>query len=107
MRARLTPRELFQEYLQLLQRSTGFRDTLLKLEHKEAFDLLLEETWNWDEDAIVNSGVPCIMDTLNLVANIHLKRRNEKQREILEQLEREIKKLESRVSRLKIDIERT
>lgn len=83
----LSPRELFQEYLALLKRESGFRDTLINIECREAFDKLLEEAWLYNEDAIVKAGIPCIMDALILLANIHNKKN-------LEDIKKKILKLE-------------
>jgi hypothetical protein len=93
MKKDLSLKELFQEYIQLLKRTTGFRDTLIDVEHKKAFDLLLKETWSYDEDAISRTGIPSILDVLNLLASIHNKRSNEKLRKKLVELERKIKEL--------------
>jgi hypothetical protein len=93
MKKDLSLKELFQEYIQLLKRTTGFRDTLIDVEHKKAFDLLLKEAWFYDEDAISKTGIPSILDVLNLLASIHNKRSNEKLRKKLVELERKIKEL--------------
>jgi hypothetical protein len=89
-------RALCQEYMQLLKRETGFRDTLMDTAHKEAFDLLCEEVWPYDEDLMTKAGGPGVMDALNLLANIHIKQSTEELRKKLVELERKIKALQSR-----------
>ena len=93
MKKDLSLKELFQEYIQLLKKEAGFRDTLIDVEHKKAFDLLLKEAWPYDEDAISRTGIPSILDVLNLLANIHNKRSTEKLRKKIVKLERKIKEL--------------
>ena len=89
-------RALYQEYMQLLKRETGFRDTLMDMEHQKAFDLLCEEVWPYDEDLMAKAGGPGVMDALNLLANIHIKHSTEELRKKLAELERKIKALRSR-----------
>lgn len=91
MKTKRSFRALYQEYMQLLKRETGFRDTLMDREHKEAFDLLCEEVWPYDEDLMTKAGGPGVMDVLNLLANIHVKHSTEELRKKLVELERKIK----------------
>ena len=76
-----------------MEKESGFRDTLIDVEHKKAFDLLLKEAWPTDENAISKTEIPSILDVLNLLANVHNKRSNEKLRKKLVELERKIKEL--------------
>lgn len=78
-------KELLHEYLALLQREDRFRDTLVDHAYQRAFDLLVIETWTYDEDVIAKSGFP-IMDAMNLLANVHNKR-------CLESLKRQVEAL--------------
>jgi hypothetical protein len=87
----LSLKELFQEYIQLLKRTAGFRETLIDVEHRKAFDLLLKEAWPYDEYAISSTEIPGILDVLNLLANVHNKRSNEKLRKKIVELESKIK----------------
>jgi hypothetical protein len=80
-------RELFHEYLRLLQRTAGFRDTLLEMKYQDAFDLLVTEAWHSEENAILTTELPSIMDAMNLLANISNKRIFETLRKTVEELE--------------------
>ncbi|UCH37282.1 MAG: hypothetical protein JSV76_06285 [Candidatus Bathyarchaeota archaeon] len=83
-------RELFHEYLRLLQRTAGFRDTLLEVKYQNAFDRLVIEAWHSEENAILTTEIPSIMDTLNLLANISNKRIFEMLQKTVEDLEQKL-----------------
>lgn len=95
---RITPsfRQLLQRQIEELRRSNGFQNTLIDLEHKRAFDLLLQEAWSAEGAAMSNSSVPCILDILNLMANIHNKKCAEALRRKCIELEKRLKELEDR-----------
>jgi hypothetical protein len=74
--SRITPyfRQLYQRQIEELKKSAGFQDTLLDQEHRQAFDLLLRDVGSSEGAAISNAGVPCVLDILNLMANVHAKK---------------------------------
>ena len=94
---RITPsfRQLYQKQIEELKRSSGFQNTLLNLEHKEAFDLLIRDAWSPEDAALSNAGVPCILDILNLMANVHNKKCIEELRERILELEQRLKNQEA------------
>jgi len=87
---RITPsfRQQFQNLIADLKRRGGFQDSLISLEHKKAFDLLLTEAWSAESASMSNSGIPCITDVLNLLANVHNKKSVEELWRKLQELER-------------------
>lgn len=91
-------RELFHEYLRLLQRTAGFRDTLLEIKYQNAFDRLVTEAWRFEENAILTTDIPSIMDALNLLANISNKRVFEMLQKKAEDLEQKLDAIQRRSS---------
>jgi hypothetical protein len=47
---------------------------LVDLGHKSAFDLLLKEAWNLEVAAMGNSTLPTVLDKLNVMSTIHLRK---------------------------------
>src|SRR5215831_13871939 len=47
---------------------------LVDLGHKSAFDLLLKEAWNPEQAAMGNSTLPTVLDKLNIMSTIHLRK---------------------------------
>jgi hypothetical protein len=90
---RITPsfRQQFQKLIEELKENSGFQDTLINREHKKAFDLLLKDAWSAEDAAMANSGIPCVMDALNLMANVHNKKNVEELRRKLQELEHILK----------------
>jgi len=86
----------FQKQIDELKNEIGFQNSLLSFEHREAFDLLLNEAWSVENVAMANSGVPCILDILNLMANVHNKKRVEDLRERCLKMETRLKDTEER-----------
>jgi hypothetical protein len=86
---RITPsfRQQFKLLIEELRRSNGFQNTLLSLEHKKALDMLLKEAWSAEDAAMSNSGIPCVLDILNLMANVHNKKCVEELRKKVLELE--------------------
>jgi len=86
---RVTPsfRQLYLKQMEALKKSAGFRDALLDQEHKKAFDLLVKDAWTPEGAALSNAGVPCVLDIMNLMANIHNKKRIEELRERIHKIE--------------------
>ena len=46
----------------------------MDLGHKSAFDLLLKEAWNPEVAAMGNSTLPTVLDKLNIMSTIHLRK---------------------------------
>jgi hypothetical protein len=65
-------RQLYQETVSDLQ--TEFKAALVDLGHKSAFDLLLKEAWNPVVAAMGNSTLPTVLDKLNVMSTIHLRK---------------------------------
>jgi len=84
--------ELYQEYLERLMHPYWFRDTLIELPHREAFDQLIN-VWKDEETAITLSSNIHVMDAMNLLAAIHVSYE-------LTKLERIISDLEARLDRI-------
>jgi hypothetical protein len=68
---RITPsfRQLYEETISELKME--LQAALVDLGHKNAFDLLLKETWNSEQAAMGNSTLPTVCDKLNIMASIH------------------------------------
>lgn len=90
-RIRPSFRQLFESQVEELRRS--FQNTLLDLNNKEAFNLLLKQAWSAEGHAMANSGVPCVLDVMNLMANVDNRR-------CVEELRRALRKFEGRLERL-------
>ena len=92
---RITPsfRQLYQRQVEELRRVGGFQNTLLDLEHKRALDQLIKEAWSTENAVLSNSGVPCVLDILNLMANVHNKKCNDVLRGQIERLEQRLDEL--------------
>ena len=85
---RITPtfRQLYEETISELK--TELQAALVDLGHKNAFDLLLKESWNPEQAAMGNSSLPTVCDKLNIMAAIH-------NRKLIAALARELKELDS------------
>ena len=77
-----------------------FQSTLINLEHKKALDLLLKEAWSAENAAVSNSGIPCIIDILNLMANVHNKKCNENNLKRIETNNKGIEELKEKLREL-------
>ncbi|MFZ0221090.1 MAG: hypothetical protein WAM42_05265 [Candidatus Nitrosopolaris sp.] len=53
---------------------TEFKAALVDLGHKSAFDLLLKEAWNPVVAAMGNSTLLTVLDKLNVMSTIHLRK---------------------------------
>ena len=84
--------QLFQEYLERLSHPYWFRDTLIELPHRAAFDRPIQ-VWKEDETAITQSSGIHVMDAMNLLAAVHV-------RYELTKLELIISDLEARLDRI-------
>ena len=65
-------RQLYQETVSDLQ--TELKAALVDLGHKSTFDLLLKEAWNPEVAAMGNSTLPTVLDKLNVMSTIHLRK---------------------------------
>lgn len=101
---RITPsfRQLYEETIRELK--THYQSSLLDLEHKNAFELLLKEAWNAEQAAMGNSNMPTVLDKLNLTANIHnrklieiFKRKLEEKEKVIEELKRDLAELKAQI----------
>jgi len=97
---RVTPsfRKLFLDQIEELRKN--FRNCLLDLGHREAFDILLRDAWVPESHAMSNSNIPYILDSMNLLANIHNCMMIEKLSKKLNDLEERIKVLEEKLREL-------
>ena len=78
------------------------------LGHKRAFDLLLKEAWNPEVAAMGNSTLPTVLDKLNVMSTIHLRkliatlvRENDQRDAVIGKLEERICLLESMLNEIK------
>ena len=99
-------RQLYQETLSDLQ--TELKAALVDLGHKSAFDLLLKEACNPEVTAMGNSTLPTVLDKLDVMATIHLRkliatlvRENAQRDAIIEKLENRIVSLEDRLNEIR------
>ena len=90
---RITPsfRQLYHRQIEDLKKTSGFQNTLLDRKHREAFDLLIRDAWSPEDAALSNAGVPCTLDILNLMANVHNKK-------CIEELGQKIRELEQQLA---------
>lgn len=62
-------------------------------EYQKAFDQLLREAWSAESAAMSQSGIYCITDILNLMANVHNRKCIEEVKSRIKELERSIKEM--------------
>ena len=65
-------RQLYHKTVSDLQME--LKAALVDLGHKCAFDLLLKEAWNPEVAAMGNSTLPTVLDKLNVMSTIHLRK---------------------------------
>jgi hypothetical protein len=99
-------RQLYQETISDL--TTELKGALVDLGHKSAFDLLLKEAWNPEVAAMGNSTLPTVLDKLNVMSTIHLRklivtlvRENDQRDAVIGKLEERIGVLETRLNEMK------
>ena len=99
-------RQLYQETVSDLQ--TELKAALVDLGHKSAFDLLLKEAWNPEVAAMGNSTLPTVLDKLNVMSTIHLRkliatlvRENGQRDAVIGKLEERIGLLENKLNEIK------
>jgi hypothetical protein len=99
-------RELYQETVSDL--TTELKGALVDVGHKSAFDLLLKDAWNPEVAAMGNSTLLTVLDKLNIMSTIHLRkliatlvRENGQRDGVIGKLEERIGVLESRLNEIK------
>jgi hypothetical protein len=99
-------RQLYQETVSDL--TTELKGALVDLGHKSAFDLLLKEAWNPEVAAMGNSTLPTVLDKLNIMSTIHLRkliaalvRENGQRDAVIGKLEERIGVLEDRLNEMR------
>jgi len=99
---RTTPtfRQLLESQVEGLKR--GFQNALLDLNHREAFDRLLGEAWCAEGHAMSNTRAACVLDAMNLMANVHNMKCVEQVRKGLRDGEGKMLELERRLERLEM-----
>jgi len=85
--------ELFQEYLERLSHPYWFRDTLVELPHRAAFEQLIQ-VWKEEETAITRSSNIHVMDAMNLLAAVHVTHELKKLELIVTDLEAQLDRIE-------------
>ena len=99
---RITPsfRQLYHELIFYLKKN--YQDYLRDEGNREAFDLLLKESWGPENHAMAQSmpACPTVEDTLNIMANVHNRKLIEEQFKKLEESDKIIKVLQERVKKL-------
>jgi hypothetical protein len=68
---RLSKAALFRAYLERLTHPFWFRDTLVELPHRAAFDQLIH-VWKQEEAVVTQSGTIHVLDAMNLLAAVHV-----------------------------------
>ena len=91
---RQSKEQLFQEYVDTLTRQYWFRDTLVELPHRAAFDRLIQ-VWNQEETAITHSSNIHVMDAMNLLAAIHISYELTKLERVVTDLEAQLDRIEN------------
>jgi hypothetical protein len=71
----------------------------LDLNDREAFNSLLKEAWSPEGHAMANSGVPCVLDVMNLMANVNNRKAIDEKRRTLREFERRLEKVEKLAER--------
>jgi len=81
---------------------------LVDLGHKSAFDLLLKEAWNPEVAAMGNSTLPTVLDKLNVMSTIHLRkliatlvRENAQREAVIDKLEERIDVMEDTLNEMR------
>ena len=91
---RQSKEQLFQEYVDTLTRQYWFRDTLVGLPHRAAFDRLIT-VWKEEETAITQSSGTHVMDAMNLLTAIHVRYELTKLERIVTDLEAQLDRIEN------------
>ena len=87
---RITPsfRQMFlRELRRLRNKRKGFYNTLCDPKHKEAFDALIRDAWQPESAAMVQSDLYGVIDDLNLMASVNVKKEIEVLKEKIKEME--------------------
>jgi hypothetical protein len=96
---RITPsfRQLFLSEVEELKRS--FYRALLDPAHREAFNLLVR-AWCSEDTAMANAFIPCVVDNMNLLANVHNRKCMEELRKRTKEVNEKVLQMEERLAEL-------
>lgn len=97
---RITPsfRQLFVTQVEQLRKD--FQRTLLDKDNRDAFDLLIR-AWYSEDTAMSNANIPCVLDNMNLLANVHNKKCIEQLCKEAQEIDKRIFELEQRIGEFK------
>ncbi len=97
---RITPswRTIYHRQINRWRKRGGFYHALRDKQHQEAFNNLLR-VWGRESAAMGNANIPCLMDILNLMANVHAKRCLEHLTTKADDLKQKLRVLEQRKDR--------
>jgi hypothetical protein len=87
---RITPsfRQMFlRELRRLRNKRKGFYNTLRDPKHKEAFDALIRDAWQPESAAMVQSDLYGVIDDMNLMASVNVKKEIEALKEKIKEME--------------------
>lgn len=87
---RITPsfRQMFlRELRKLRNKKKGFYNTLRDPKHKEAFDALIRDAWQPESAAMVQSDLYGVIDDMNLMASVNVKKEIEALKEKIKEME--------------------
>lgn len=105
---RITPsfRQMFlRELRNLRNNKKGFYFTLHDPKHKEAFDALIRDAWQPESAAMVQSDLYGVIDDMNLMASVNVKKDIEDMKNKLSGLEKKL--MEADTSKLLNNIHRS
>jgi hypothetical protein len=94
---RITPsfRQLYHGQIEELRKRSGFQNMLLDLENSKALDSLIKEAWSPEGAAMAQANIPCVLDAMNLMPNVHNKKASEVLRRRIEELEKGLEDLDT------------
>lgn len=96
-RITLSFRQLFMSEVEELKR--GFYKALLDPDHREVFNLLVR-AWCSEDYAMSNANIPCVLDNMNLMANVHNRKCIEELRKRIKGDDEKILEIEHRIGEL-------
>lgn len=93
---RITPsfRQMFlRELRKLRNKKKGFYNTLRDPEHKEAFDALIRDAWQPESAAMVQSDLYGVIDDMNLMASVNVKKEIEVLKEKIKEMQKQLQEI--------------
>jgi len=93
---RITPsfRQMFlRELRRLRNKRKGFYKTLRDPKHKEAFDALIRDAWQPESAAMVQSDLYGVIDDMNLMASVNVKKEIEALKEKIKEMENHLQEI--------------